>query len=421
MTTRAAIESTQLARLQSLLDRTLESNVFYRAKFHQAGLTRPVASLAEFTSHAPFTFKHELAADQQHNPPYGTNLAYPVADYNRMHQTSGTTAAPLRWLDTAQSWSTLLDSWVRVFEMSGVTAQDRVLFPFAFGPFCGFWMAFEAAVRMGCLVLPAGGLRSAGRLQMLLDNEVTVFCATPTYAIRLGQAAREEGFDLSRSKVRTIIAAGEPGAGISATRRLIEDLWPGAALKDHHGMTEVGPVTYECPRISRRLHVMEESYLAEILEPETLQPVGPGETGELVLTTLTRDASPAIRYRTRDIVQRAAETVCACGSAELALEGGILGRTDDMVAVRGVNLYPSAVEEVIRAVGGVDEFRVRVSGDDGLKSVAVEVESADPATAARLEEALHRAFGLRFGVETVTAGTLPRFEAKAKRWVKDSR
>jgi len=418
MTTRADIEAAQLQRLQALLRLVLDSNRFYGDKLREAGLDRPVDSLAEFSARAPFTCKSDFAEDQRLHPPYGANLSYPLGEYSRMHQTSGTTAAPLRWLDTPESWSTLLDSWVRVFVASGVTADDRVLFPFAFGPFCGFWMAFEAAERLGCLVLPAGGLRSAGRLQMLLDNEVTAFCATPTYAIRLGQAARQEGFDLSRSQVRTIIAAGEPGASIPATRALIERLWPGATLKDHHGMTEVGPVTYECPLTPRRLHVMEESYLAEVLDPKTLQPVGPGQTGELVLTTLTRGASPAIRYRTRDMVQRSAETACPCGSEELALEGGILGRTDDMVAVRGVNLYPGAVEEVIRADGAIDEFRVEVSGDEGLKSVALQIESADSAAAERLEQALHRAFGLRFSVETVPAGALPRFEAKAKRWVR---
>ncbi len=418
MTSRAAIERIQLERLRALLSLTLESNAFHGPRLRAAGINEPVGSLEDFTFRAPFTFKHELAEDQRRRPPYGSNLSSPLADYCRMHQTSGTTAAPLRWLDTAESWSTLIDSWVRVFEASGVTRDDRMLFPFAFGPFCGFWMAFEASVRMGCLTIPAGGLRSSGRLQMLLDNEITAFCATPTYAIRLGQAAREEGFDLSRSKVRTIIAAGEPGAGIPATRALIERLWPGARLKDHHGMTEVGPVTYECAVIPRRLHVMEESYLAEVLNPETLQPVGPGGTGELALTTLTRGASPAIRYRTRDIVRRAAETVCTCGSAELAFEGGILGRTDDMATIRGVNLYPSAVEEVIRADGSVDEFRVEIRGDGaGLKGVALQVESADPEAGRRVEEALHRAFGLRFAVEMVDPGTLPRFEAKSKRWV----
>ena len=416
MSSRAAIQVRQLEKVQTLLDVVLRSNPFYGEKLRAAGVDGPTGSLSDFSARIPFTTKHELVENQRVHPPYGTNLSFPMSDYRRFHQTSGTTATPLRWLDTAESWSALLDSWVRVFESSGVTRDDRVLFPFAFGPFCGFWMAFEAAERLGCLVIPAGGLRSAGRLQLLFDNEATVFCATPTYAIRLGLAAREEGFDLSGSPVRTIIAAGEPGASLPSTRALIEDLWPGAKLRDHHGMTEVGPVTYECPDHAGRLHVMEDAYLGEVLDAETLRPVAPGEIGELVLTTLDRAASPAIRYRTRDVVRLSEDAVCSCGSSELAFEGGILARSDDMITIRGVNLYPSAVEEVVRAEGEVDEFRVMVTGDDGLKAVTLEVEAA-PQVAPRLEESLHRAFGLRFNVQAVPPHSLPRFEAKAKRWL----
>lgn len=415
------IESEQLGRLRTLVEQTLASNPFYGARLREAGIDAAPGSVAEFLERAPFTEKADFVADQQANPPYGTNRAFPLEEYRRMHQTSGTTSKPLRWLDTGESWSAMLDGWVRVLEASGVTAEDRVLFPFAFGPFCGFWMAFEAAVRMGCLALPGGGLRSAGRLQMMLDNEATAFCSTPTYAIRLGQTLREEGFDPADFAIRTIIPAGEPGAGIPATRAKIEELWPEATIKDHHGMTEVGPVTYECPAVACRLHVMESSFLAEVLDTETLEPVGPGETGELVLTTLDRVAAPAIRYRTRDMVQRAAAGVCACGSAELALDGGILGRTDDMVTVRGVNLYPSGVEAVVRGERGAGEYRVEISDAGGLKDVRLLVEPEGEGVGdlvGRLEGSLHKAFGLRFAVEAVEVGSLPRFEAKAKRWIR---
>lgn len=418
-----SITALQLARVQALTEQTLASNPFYGDKLRAAGVRGAPETLEAFSAGFPFTFKRDFVEDQRKNPPYGTNRSQPLGDYCRMHQTSGTTSVPLRWLDTRESWSGLLDSWVRVFELSGVTRADRVMFPFAFGPFCGFWMAFEAAVRMGAMALPAGGLRSAGRLEMLLANEATVVCATPTYAVRLGQAARAEGFDLTRSKVRTIVVAGEPGGSIPATRALMEELWPGARVKDHHGMTEVGPVTYECPSKFGRLHVMEDAYLAEILDRKTLAPAAPGETGELVLTTLGRVASPAIRYRTRDIVRRGADGVCECGSQELALEGGIIGRADDMVSIRGVNVYPSAVEDIVRADGGVAEFRVTVSGDEGLKGIALEVEPAEggdgAVVAQRLEDALHRSLGLRFQVEAAKPGSLPRFEAKAKRWVQE--
>src|SRR5205085_2214941 len=189
----------------------------------------------------------------------------------------------------------------------------------------------EAGIRQGCLCLPGGGMSSAARLRAILDNEVTVLCCTPTYAVRLGEVAVEEGIRLAESRVRAILVAGEPGAGIPATRARIERLWPGARLWDHHGMTEIGPVTFECPSRRGVLHVIEAGFLPEVIDPKTGRDSGPGERGELVLTNLGRVGSPLIRYRTGDLVQRAAEMGCACGRFDLALEGGILGRTDDMV------------------------------------------------------------------------------------------
>ena len=224
----------------------------------------------------PFTFKREIAADQLRHPPFGSNLTYPPEQYTRFSQTSGTTGTPLRWLDTPESWEWMLDCWARVYRAAGAGPHDRVFFPFSFGPFLGFWLAFEAAVRMGCLAIPGGGMRSAGRLQTILDNEVTVLCATPSYALRLAEVAAEEGIDLSASKVRRIIVAGEPGGSIPATRALIESRWCGARVLDHHGMTEIGPVSYECPERKGVLHIMEHAYIPRMIDPDSLERVGPG-------------------------------------------------------------------------------------------------------------------------------------------------
>ena len=420
---RDEIVERQTAELRKLLAVTLERNPFYRAKFGLAGVRSAPETIAEFVARIPFTDKSELVADQAAKPPYGTNLAYPLDDYNRIHSTSGTTAAPLRWLDTPESWSWLLDGWTRVFEAAGVTRADRVFFPFSFGPFCGFWMAFDAAVRMGCLTIPGGGMRTEVRLGATRENRATVVCATPTYAIRLGETARERGSN-DLASVRVLVAAGEPGGSVPATRALLEELWPGARVFDHHGMTEVGPVTYECPERPGRLHVIDEHYLAEVVDPESGAAVDPGGEGELVLTTLGRTASPAVRYRTRDRVRTAPEQTCpGCGSEETTLLGGILARADDMVVVRGVNLFPSAVEEVVRGIGGVAEYRVEIRRERGMDDVRVLVEperQAGPGEelAARVGAGLSRAFGLRFSVAAVDPGDLPRFEAKARRWVR---
>jgi phenylacetate-CoA ligase len=427
---RAALRAAQLERLRALLEVLRAGNAFQRARLDPLGdaAWRP-ASLAEFTRTVPFTTKAELAADQRAHPPFGTNLSFPLERYTRYHQTSGTTGTPLRWLDTPESWETLTACWAEVFRAAGVGAGDRVMFAFSFGPFIGFWLAFAAAERLGCLCLPGGGLSSVARLRALLDLRATVLCSTPTYALHLAETATREGLDLRRAAVRRLMVAGEPGGSLPAMRARLEQLWPGARVFDHHGMTEVGPVTYECPARPGVLHVMEHAFLAEVVDPATGRPVAAGQRGELVLTTLARAASPLLRYRTGDLVQprfapeQTDAPPCACGRVELALEGGILGRTDDMVIVRGVNLYPGAVDEVLRRFPEVVEYQVQVRQPQGLAELTLEIEPvpgcADPAAlAARVQAELQAVFALRVPVTFVAPGTLPRFELKARRWVR---
>lgn len=420
---RDTLAAQQISRLRAMLDLLAQQNPFYARKWSDARFTAAPESLEQFFAEAPFTRKEELCEDQQAHPPYGTNLTYPPEQYTRFSQTSGTTGTPLRWLDTTESWSWMVDNWVRVFRESGVGPGDRIFYAFSFGPFLGFWTAYEAGIRLGALCLPGGGMGTGPRLRAILDNEVTVLCCTPTYALRLGEAAGELGIDLSESKVRRILAAGEPGASIPSTRGQIERLWPGAELRDHHGMTEVGPVTYECPARPRVLHVIEDGYLPEVIDPETGAHVAPGEQGELILTNLGRWGSPLVRYRTGDLVQRAANLVCACGCSDLALEGGILGRTDDMVLVRGVNVFPSAVEDTVRRFASVAEYRVEVRTSAAMTELELQLEPAaecpDPRLLARdVEAALRSSFNLRIPVSLVAPGALPRFELKSKRWVR---
>lgn len=419
---RNAIESQQLQSLRQLLSACQESNSFYKKKINQVGLDGNLASLNDYFRKMPLTTKDQLVADQIEHPPYGTNLTEPLSHYTRFSQTSGTTGDPLRWLDTPQSWQSMIENWQQVFIAAGVTKKDRCLFPFSFGPFLGFWLAFESASQLGCLTCPAGGLSSSARLKMILDNQITVLCCTPTYAIRLAEVALLENIDLKNSSVKTIIVAGESGGSISSTRSHIESLWPGAKLFDHHGMTEVGPATYGCPQNPTVLHVMENAFLAEILDPNTQKPLPPGEIGELVLTTLTRTASPLLRYRTGDLVKAATDSPCFCGRYTLALEGGVLSRTDSMVIIRGVNLFPSAIEAVLRTMPNLAEYRVTIDQAATLTEIKIEVELTVLAEnqiqwRKSLEKKLKDTFALRIPVSIVSQGILPRFEMKAKRWV----
>ena len=416
---RLAIGTSQFDQLRALLAAVYGSNPFYTAKFDAAEVSFKPRHLGEFTDHYPFTTKEEIVADQQAHPPYGTNLTFPLDRYTRLCQTSGTSGTPLRWLDTPQSWEWMLRNWEQVYAAAGVKRGDRIFFAFSFGPFLGFWTAFEAAGRVGALCLAGGTMSSAARLRAIFDHQATVLCCTPTYALRLAEVAAAEQIDLTNSPVKLIIVAGEPGGSIPATRARLEQLWPGARVSDHHGMTEVGPVTYECPARPGVLHVIETSYLAEVIHPATGRPIEHGETGELVLTTLGRVGSPLLRYRTGDLVKPALDTACECGRCDLALEGGILGRTDDMVIVRGVNIYPSAVEQIVRGCAAVTEYRVRVLTPQALAEIEVEVETNPGAEASAVVEQLQNdfevAFRLRVPVKVVAEGTLPRPEAKSKR------
>jgi phenylacetate-CoA ligase len=413
---RSALIELQTNRLSELLQTILPANEFYADKFAAAGLRRDGnRSLAEL-SQVPFTTKAELTAEQERHPPYGRMLTYPTGEYTRLHQTSGTSGQPLRWLDTPASWNWLLDCWDTFFHIIGLKPDDRLFFAFSFGPFLGFWSAFDAASRRGNLCVPGGGMSSAARLRFMLDHQVTVVLCTPTYALRLAEVAHREGIGLAASAVRALIVAGEPGGSIPATRQRIEEAW-GARVFDHNGLTEVGAVGIECPQNPAGLHILENEYIAEVVDPNSSSPMQPGQVGELILTNLGRLGSPVLRYRTGDLVC-VDPNPCPCGRSSLRLAGGILGRTDDMIHLRGNNLYPSALEAVIRRFAEVAEYRVHVDETKSLAELRIEIEPAGEAgdLAERVGRVIRDELMFRAEVVTVPEGSLPRFEMKAKRF-----
>jgi phenylacetate-CoA ligase len=414
------LRALQASKLRAVLG-SLSSNEFYTSRFKSAGIDTSDVSHTTLDQ-LPFLTKKELIADQAKTSPFGTNLSQPLQDYCRFHHSSGSTgAAPLRWLDTPQSWEWMVRNWSFVFKAAGLKSTDRVCFAFSFGPFLGFWTAFEAAARIGALCLPAGGMSTHARLRFMLDNGITVVCCTPTYAMRMAQTAAEERINIALTPVRMLVVAGEPGGSVARTKSLIEESW-GARCVDHYGMTETGPVSFECEKTPGRMHVIDSEFIAECVDPKNGQPVPNGESGELVLTNLGRLGSPVIRYRTCDLVRLtrpdSSSAPCACGRFFSSLDGGILGRTDDMIIVRGVNLYPSAVEEVIHSFP-IAEFRVEVATVRAMSELRIQIE-ADPdedgrAIAAKIAAELDKKLGIRVIVEAVEM--LPRFEMKARRWV----
>ena len=405
------IEAHQLARLRAGLSQMLSSNGFYQRKLASIDPQR-ITDLDAFRN-LPFTTKSELVSDQLEHPPYGTNLTYSLREYLRLHQTSGTTGQPLKILDTAASWDWWAACWQTIYEAAGVTNDDILFLAFSFGPFIGFWSAYEGAKRVGALIVPGGGQTSLQRLQTILATGATVLVCTPTYALHLAEVAQAEGIDIAASAIRVTIHAGEPGASIPNTRRRIETAW-NARTYDHLGMTEMGAYGFTCLH-QDAVHINEAEFIAEILDPTTGQPVAEGERGELVLTNLGRWGTPAIRYRTGDLVQRG-PTTCACGSTFLTIPGGVLGRLDGMLIVRGVNIYPSSIEDVLRGFPEVEEFRITVTKADSLDEIALDLECPEEIVP-RIEAALRQGLSLRVPVRAVPSGTLPRFELKARRVV----
>ncbi|GHO81131.1 coenzyme F390 synthetase [Ktedonobacter sp. SOSP1-85] len=408
---RAQIAAHQLQRLQKGLRRISTHNRFYERKFASAGLNidgiRSIADLAWL----PFTVKRELVADQEEYPPFGSNLTYAPSAYIRLHQTSGTTGHPLKILDTQESWDWWAKCWETVYRAAGVTKEDILFLAFGFGPFIGFWSAYEGAKRIGTLTVPGGGMTSLQRLQVLQDVGATVLVCTPSYALHLAEIAREQHIPLHKSRIRLTIHAGEPGASIPATRKRIEEAW-GTETFDHAGMTEMGAYGFTCSAHTG-IHVNEEEFIAEILQPHSGQAVAEGEKGELVLTNLGRWGSPALRYRTGDLVEHGGYA-CACGRGSLLLKGGILGRVDDMLIVRGVNLYPSALAGVLHRFPEIAEYQVLVTRDGRMDEITLKVECPTELIP-RLQEDLRLAFNLRIPIEVVEPQTLPRFELKARR------
>jgi phenylacetate-CoA ligase len=397
-----------------LLDEILPRNPFYARKF---GGRRSIASWNAFRQ-LPFTEKAEIAQDQAQHPPYGTNLTYPLEQYIKLHQTSGTTGkAPIRVLDTEESWEWWARCWGHVYRGAGVGPGDRVFFAFSFGPFIGFWAAYEGARKVGAMALPGGGMQTEQRLQAIVDNSVSVLCCTPTYALRLAEVAQQLGIDLPSSTIRATVHAGEPGASVPGVRARIEQAF-GARCHDHTGMTELGATGFTC-QAQDGVHLIESEFVFEVIDPRSLEPVPTGRQGELVATNLGRTGMPLVRYRTGDLVQLD-ETPCRCGRTFVRLAGGILGRTDDMMVVRGINIFPSAIEGVLREFPEVSEFRIEVFSKRSMVELQVLLDPK-PGTAdglaQRVASRLHDRLLLRVPCVLVPSGDLPRFELKARRVV----
>jgi phenylacetate-CoA ligase len=409
-----ALQEEKLGRLMA----ELPGNAFYRRKLAAAGVQPAAVRSREDLAGLPFTTKAELLEAQRLHPPYGDLQTYPLSRYRYLHQTTGTTGKPLFWLDTEDDWQTWLRCWGHVLRGAGVGADDVVFCAFSFGPYVAHWSSLAAARAIGAMALPGAGMGSLQRLERILEHSVTVVISTPTYALHLAEVAAEHGLDLAASAVRVTIHAGEPGASVPSVRRRIEEIW-GARAFDHAGATEVGAWGFDCQAEDHAIHLNELEFLFEVVHPASGKEVAAGTRGELVITTLGRPGMPVVRYRTGDLVVRDDEP-CVCGRRLSRLEGGVLGRVDDMLIVRGVNVYPSAIDDLMRGHPEVVEYEVEIRRRQALDELLVKVETSPDRPFEPLERALREAFRVRLNIRVAfaraEAGSLPRYELKARRF-----
>ena len=413
-----AIEALQIEKFRSMFKKIYGHNRFYTEKFDSAGIDHETIQNVNDMAQIPLTNKEELIKAQHDNPPFGSNATFPESAYSRFHQTSGTTGKPLRVLDTPESWDWWGRCWGFVLTGAGLTENDRLFVPFSFGPFIGFWAALEGARIINTMMIPGGGRDSLERLHLMKELGVTAICCTPTYALRLAEVAWEAEFDLNEIPLRISILSGEPGANVPATKTRVESVWNFKSY-DHAGASEVGAHSFECEIQPNGTHVNESEFIVEVLNPDTLEPVSEGEQGELIITNLGRIGFPVILYRTGDLVRLNHEP-CKCGRTFPRFEGGVLGRVDDMVVVRGINVFPSAIENLIRRSDEVEEFRITVSTVKQMGHLSIELDLkkyADPENAKKdVYQQIRNELSLSSEIKVVPHGSLPRFEMKARRF-----
>ena len=396
----------------------LPLNAFYLRKLRIGAGNVSKSWIKENFDSFEFTSKLELQNSQSFYPPYGDFHYLDLAEYNRFHQTSGSSGKPLLFLDSQDGWEWLLNNWLKIFALAGIEKGDRLFFPFSFGPFLGFWTAFEAACKAGCLSFPGGGMSSESRLALIQNQNINVIFTTPSYALRLGEVAQGQGINLQDLGIKKLILAGEPGANIPATRLRIEKDW-GPIVVDHHGMTETGPVTVECSITPGLLHIIENAFIAEVIDPNTQKKLSLGSIGELVLSSIGRAGCPLLRYRTGDIVHLNQQK-CACGFNGQSLKGGILSRADEMIFLKGNNIYPSALQNMLHSIEGILDFRITFYKTEGNQNLLFEIETLQTdyeSIKNMLEKMIQTAFLFKPVIKIVPTGSLPTQEMKSKRFI----
>jgi phenylacetate-CoA ligase len=416
-----------LAKLQAQVRYAWEKAPFYRRKWSEAGVSPDTLKRLDDLAKFPVVQKHELRASQAASPPFGDYLCIEPHRIARIHGTSGTTGRPTVFGIGADDWERIGEAHARILWGAGIRPGDRVMICSFFSLYLGSWGALKGVERLGATAFPFGA-GVAGQTLMGVnwakEMKPTAFYSTPSYALHFADTAHKEGIDPRSLGIRILFFSGEPGAGIPSTRKLIEDTFGGICV-DMGSMAEMTPwmTDGECSHRTG-MHLWQDIVYTQVCDPQTHQPVPYGQEGTPVYTHLERTSQPMIRLLSGDRAMWTGEP-CPCGRTYPRLPRGIYGRIDDMIIVRGENIYPSAIEEVLRAVPGFGgEFRVIVSRKERMDELLVRTEYAqgvgDVAAFEKLvRERLQAKCGVRPKLELVPEGTIPRTEFKAKRVIDD--
>ncbi len=416
------LREVQLLKLKRILDWTYKNSPFYREKFDHAGVRPEDIHGLDDLRKIPLTEKKEwLAAQGERQIEFASVLAVSESEIVRYHQTSGTTGSAMRLGFTHRDWNWWLECWGYGLAACNLGSSDRVLVCFPFNLFVGWWGGQDAARLLRCRVYPGGGMSTRERLQIIRDHEITALMGSPSYLLQLAsQAEKELGWQPRDLHVRKLICGAEPGGSIPSTRKRLETAW-GAEVFDHLGASEVGPWGYECSAHPGGVHIIEGFFLMEFLDPETMQPAQPGQLSRLVVTSLEKYAQPVIRFDVKDLI-RPSNRACPCGRTFRWVEGGILGRADDLIKIRGVLFSPQAVEDVVRSFEQLTDYRIIVSRRGPLDEVTLKAETNTQEGSTEglirdLESALKLKIHLRLQIELCPPGTFTKQEIKTKRLI----
>lgn len=419
---REKLRELQLVKFKRIFEWAYENSPFYRKLYKDAGIEPGDIKSFEDIRKVPKIDKGMLREVQQREPfPYGDILAVPLRDVVVFRQTSGTTGTPVYQADTWQDWEWWSECWAYILYAQGYRDTDRVFLPFGYNIFVAFWAAHYAAEKIGCEVVPGGVLDTEARILKMQELRCTAFCATPTYVLGMADTARKMGIDPKSIGIKKITCAGEPGASIPTTKKRMEEAW-GAKVYDHAGATEIGAWGYMCT-YQTGLHVNEAFFLVEIEDVETGEIIEePKRSGKMIVTAFDRHAKPCIRFDSKDIIMWA-DYDCPCGRTFRLLDGGVIGRADDITKVKGVLLAPTAIEEVVRSFKELsDEYEVIVSKKGDLDDILLKIEllpefeSQKEEILVRLKDQLRVKTNLGYRIEVHPYGSLPRYDVKAKRF-----